>query len=100
MNSTYNLVCAQKMGHSNNCCPLCPGERETNEHIFFAFNKAQCGWATTAIFYEDLPQQSTLVDAHSLIKILEDSLHKTPISTTRYFVHSLAHLSNPLKPVQ
>lgn len=77
---------AQKTGHGDGCCNICPGQLETNEHIFFTCSKARRGWAANAIYYEESPQESALVDATSIIDIVDDSLHKTPHDTTRLFV--------------
>lgn len=74
------------MGHGDGFCPLCPGQQEINEHIFYTCQKAQQGWAAIANFYKAFPEQSTLIDAQSLIDILDGCLQKNSTSMARLFV--------------
>lgn len=55
MHSMYNMVCTQKLGHGDGCCPIFPSQLEYTEHIFLSCFKAQRIWAATAIFYEPDP---------------------------------------------
>lgn len=64
MNNMYRMERAQKIGHEDGYCPLCPRILEMNEHIFFKYLKAQWGWATIAIYYEVAPQDISLVDVN------------------------------------
>lgn len=86
MHLMYNLARAQTLGHGDDTCPICPGQQETNEHIFFSCFKAQRGWAATAIFYEQQPLDNTLNDARSIIDIIDGSLQKSVVGTARLFV--------------
>lgn len=86
MISMYNMICSQKLGHGDGCCPLCPGFEETNEHILFHCFKAQCGWAAIALFYEADTLNSSLTEAHSIMDIIDGCLEKTPLDTVRLFV--------------
>lgn len=86
MNSMYNMVRAQKLGHGDGYCPLCPGHEETNEHIFFLCFKAQRGWGATVLFYEPHPRDSSLIEAQSIRDIIDGCLEKSPVATARLFV--------------
>lgn len=57
-----------------------------NEHIFFKCSKAQRGWAATAIYYKEFPQDSALVDAISIINIIDGCLTKSPQGTAQLFI--------------
>lgn len=80
------MVRTHKIGHEDNFFSLCPRQPETNDHIFFCFQKAQRGWAAIAILYERQPLNNSLVNAQSIIDIIGNSLSKSPVNTTRLFV--------------
>lgn len=82
----YNMERAQRIGHGDGCCFVYPGKIETNEHIFFHCIKAHRGWAATTIYYEDTPQDNTILDANSIIDIIDNSLQKTLQGTAKLFV--------------
>lgn len=80
MNSMYNMVKVQKLGHGSGCCTLCPDELEMNDHIFFWCCKAQHRWASTTSFYKPQPQNNSLVDANSMLDIMNNNLQKTRLT--------------------
>lgn len=74
----YNMERAQNLGHVDNYCNICPGQVESNKHIFFSCSKTRCKWVAIAIYYKEYPQDSALVDAASIIHIIDGCLSKTP----------------------
>lgn len=76
---------AKKLGHDNGCCALCPSLPETNKHILFQCLKAKRGWVDTTIFYKHNPRDNSLVEATSIIDIINGCLTETPHRTTRLF---------------
>lgn len=86
MNCMYNMERVQNIGHGDYSCQFCLGILKTTNHILFLFPKAQRGWASVAIFYEETPQDSTLVDARSIIDVIDSCLVKSPHGTAQIFI--------------
>lgn len=86
MHGLYTMERASKLGHEDGFYSIFPGQLETPKHIFFNYCKANRGLAGNAIYFESDPYSSYLVNIPSFIDILDSSLSKTPIGTTRIFV--------------
>lgn len=64
MNNMYNEEQAEKIGHEDGNYKLCPSVLESNEQIFLSFPNARRGWAATTLYYEDYPNDNSLVETN------------------------------------